>query len=108
MELIKNSWSSGWIPYEWNKACIILIHKKWDNNDPASLRPITIQSVGHKIFTSCLCGVAFDFLKINGFVENNIQKALLVSRTLEHTAMMGHIIEKAGITQRSSVITSWI
>ena len=107
LELIKNIWSSGCIPSEWKKACTILIHKKGDTNDPANFRPITLQSVGLKIFTSCLRDSIFDFLKINGFVENKIQKGFThkVSGTLEHTAMMGTIINKARIKQRSLVIT---
>ena len=67
----------------------------------------TLQSVGLKIFTSCLLDSIFDFLKINGFVKNKIQKGFThkVSGTLEHTAMMGNIINKAQIKQRSLVIT---
>ena len=107
MELIKNIWSSGCIPSEWKKACTILIHKKGETNDPANFRPIALNSVGLEIFTSCLCDSIFDFLKINGFVENKIYKGFThkVSGTLESTAMMGNIINKARIKQRSVVIT---
>ena len=107
MELIKNIWSSGCIPSEWKKACTILIHKKGDTNDPANVRPITLQSVGLKIFTSCLRDSIFDFLKINGFVENKIEKDFThkVSGTLEHTAIMGNVRNKARMKQRSLVIT---
>ena len=106
-ELIKIVWSSGCVPSEWKKACTILIHKKGDTNDPSNFRPITLQSVGLKIFTSCLRDSIFDFIRINGFVENKIQKGFThkVSGTLEHTAMMGNIINKARIKQRSLVIT---
>ena len=45
--------------------------------------------------------------KKNGFVENKIQMGFThkVSGALEHTAMMGNIINKARIKQRSLVIT---
>ena len=68
---------------------------------------MTLQSVGLKIFTSCLRDSIFDFLKINAFVENKIQKGFThkVSGTLVHTAMMGNIINKARMKQRSLVIT---
>ena len=107
LELIKNILSSGCIPSEWKKACIILIHKKGETNDPANFRPITLQSVGLKIFASCLRDSIFDFLKINGYDENESQKGFThkVSGTLEHTAMMGNIINKTRIKQRSLVIT---
>ena len=70
-------------------------------NNPANFRPITLQSAGLKIFTSCLRDSIFDFIKINGFVENKIQKGFThkVSGTLEHTAMIGNIINKARIKQ---------
>ena len=97
MELIKKIWSSGCIHSEWKKACTILIHKKGDTNDQTNFTPITLQSVGLKIFASCLHDSIYEFLKINGFVENKIQKGFThkVSGTLEHTAMMINIINKA-------------
>ena len=106
-EVIKIVWSSGCALSEWKKACTILIHKKGDTNDPSNFRPITLQLVGRKIFTSCLRDSIFVFIRINGFVENKIQKGFThkVSGTLEHTAMMGNIINKARIKQRSLVIT---
>ena len=44
---------------------------------------------------------------MNGFVENKIQNSFThkVSGTLEHITMMGNIINKARIKQRSLVIT---
>ena len=103
-------WSSGFIPSEWKKAWTTLIYKKGDTNDAANFRPITLQSVGLKIFTSGLRDSIFDFLKINGFVENKIQKGFThkVSGTLQHTAMMGNIINKARIKQRYLAITLYL
>ena len=106
-ELIRITWSSGCVPSEWKKACTILVHKKGNTADPSNFRPITLQSVPLKIFTSCLRNSIFDFLKQNGFIEHKIQKGFThqVSGTLEHTAMMGHVINKARTKQRSLVIT---
>ena len=46
-------------------------------------------------------------LSLNKIISSSIkfQKALLISGTLEHTAMMGHIINKALIKQRSLIVT---
>ena len=52
--IIRSVWSSGEVPSEWKKACTILVHKKGDTADPANFRPITLESVPLKIFTSCL------------------------------------------------------
>ena len=106
-EIIAVVWKSGRVPSAWKRACTILVHKKGDHDDPANFRPITLQSVPLKIFTSCLHDTIFSFLKQNGFIEQRIQKGFThgVSGVLEHTSMMGHVINKARLKQRSVVIT---
>ena len=49
----------------------------------------------------------FTFLSNNGYLEHRIQKGFLpnLSGTLEHTAQMANIINKARINHRSLVIT---
>ena len=49
----------------------------------------------------------YSFLTVNNFIEHNIQKGFApnMSGTLEHTAQMANIINKARIKQRSLVIT---
>ena len=49
----------------------------------------------------------YSFLTSNNFIEHNIQKGFTpnLSGTLEHTAQMANIINKARIKQRSLVIT---
>ena len=106
-EIIAVVWKSGRVPSAWKRACTILVHEKGNHDDPANFRPITSQSVPLKIFTSCLRDTIFSFLKQNGFVEQRIQKGFThgVSGVLEHTSMMGHVINKARVKQRSVVIT---
>ena len=106
-EVIRCVWSSKSVPAEWKKACSILIHKKGDTNDPSNFRPITLETVPLKAFTSCLRNSMFSFLKANNFIENNIQKGFTpnLAGTLEHTAQMTNIINQARIKQRSVVIT---
>ena len=85
----------------------ILIHKKGGTNDPANFRPITLESIPLKVFTSCLRNKTFQFLVENNYIEQNIQKGLTpkLSGTLEHTAQMANIINKARTKQRSLIIT---
>jgi len=106
-DIISNVWSSGSVPSEWKKACTILIHKKGETNNPANFRPITLESIPLKVFTSCLRNSIFSFLSKNNLIEHKIQKGFTpgISGTLEHTAQMAHIINKARIKQRSVVIT---
>ena len=76
-ELFHAIWQSGDTPFEWKKACTILIRKKGDTSDPANFRPITLVSVPLKIFTSCLRDSIYTFLQANGFIEHRIQKGFL-------------------------------
>ena len=89
------------------KACTVLAHKKGDPNDPANFRPITLESIPLKIFTSALRNSIFDFLRLHNFVEHEIQKGFMpkLSGTLEHTSLMAHIIDRARARQRSLVVT---
>ena len=106
-DIIRSVWSSGEVPSEWKKACTILVHKKGDTADPANFRPITLESVPLKIFTSCLRNSLYQFLLENNYIESKIQKGFTpkISGTLEHTSQMANAINKARIKQRSLIIT---
>ncbi|XP_065066053.1 uncharacterized protein LOC135691968 [Rhopilema esculentum] len=106
-ELIRIIWSSGDIPEEWKLACTVLIHKRGDASNPENFRPITLETIPLKIFTSCLRDSMFAFLSANMYIEHRIQKGFLprLSGTFEHTAHMASIINKARIKQRAVVIT---
>ena len=100
-------WQSEETPLEWKRACTVLIHKKGDTSDPGNFRPITLESVPLKIFTSCRCDSIYTFLQANGFIEHQIQKGFLpkLSGTFEHTAQMANVINQARLKQRSLVVT---
>ena len=100
-------WLSGTVPDEWEKAYTILIHKKNDTTSPENFRPITLQTVPLKVFTSSLRNAMFTFLLANNFIEHKIQKGFIphISGTLEHTVQMAYIINQARSRQRSVVIT---
>ena len=96
-ELIRSVWLSGSITNEWKKACTVLIYKNGDTSIPSNFRPITLESIPLKVFTSCLRNAMYSFLMANNFIEHNIQKRFTpnLSGTLEHTAQMANIINKA-------------
>ena len=89
------------------KACTILVHKKGDTADPNNFRPIALESVPLKIFTSCLRNSLYQFPLVNNYIESKIQKGFTpkISGTLEHTSQMANVINKARIRQRSLIIT---
>ena len=64
----------------------MLAHKKSNNDDPSNFRPITLESVPLKVFTSCLRDSIFAFFKEN-FIEAEIHKGFTpkVSGVVEHT-----------------------
>ncbi len=74
---------------------------------PSNFRPITLESIPLKVFTSCLRNAMYTFLTANNYIEHRIQKGFTpnISGTLEHTAQMANIINKARSKQRSLVIT---
>ena len=106
-ELFSLLWNSGEIPMSWKRACTVLVHKKGDTSDPSNFRPITLESVPLKIFTSCVRDSMFSYLSSNNYLEHKIQKGFLpkLSGTFEHTAQMAHVINKARVKQRYLVIT---
>ena len=100
-DLIHDIWLSGTVPTKWKRACT-----KY-TNDPSNFRSITLESIPLKVFTSCIRNAIYSYLVSNNFIEQNIQKGFTpnLSGTLEHTAQIADIINKARIKQRSVVIT---
>src|SRR6218665_496925 len=52
----------------------ILVYKKGETSDPANFRPITLQPVWCKIFTTILKNRVYSFLSDNDFIDKKIQK----------------------------------
>ena len=72
------------------KAMTILIHKSDDPSNPKNFRPITLENVFLKVYTSFIRNRIFEYLKAN--VECRIQKGFIpkISATIEHTAVCIH------------------
>ena len=100
-------WEKGQIPEAWRKAISILIYKKGETDDPGNFRPITLEPVLLKVFTSFLRNRMFEFMVKNNYAESCIQKGFIpgISGTFEHIASMSHIINQAKLKQRSVTIT---
>ena len=85
----------------------ILIYKKDSTDNPANFRPITLEPVALKIFTSSLRHKICAFLRQNNFIESHIQKGFVhnMSGTFEHTAHLVYVINNARVKQRSLHVT---
>ena len=106
-KIIQVAWCNRTIPEAWKRAVTILIHKKDSTHDPASFRPITLQSIPLKVFTSVVRNKLFVYLTKNNYIETNVQKGFTpgMTGTYEHTAQLAHIIRQAKKKQRSLVVT---
>ena len=76
-DIIRIVWESGRVPSEWKKACTVLVHKKGTSDDPANFRPITLESVPLKVFTSCIRDSIFPFLLKMNLSKQKSKKGLL-------------------------------
>ena len=94
-------------PSAWRKAVTILIYKKGDPSLPENFRPITLEPVSLKIFTSLLRNRVYDFLIRNSYVEMHYQKGFTpgLSGTFEHISEMEHIINHSRSKQNSVTIS---
>ena len=68
---------SNTLPAQWTKAATILIHKKGDPSLPENFRPITLEPVSLKIFTSLLRNRVFTYLINNQYIESHYQKGFM-------------------------------
>ena len=107
LAIFKEIWKQKYIPTCWRKACTILIHKKDATDDPSNFRPITLESVMLKIFTSFMRNRMYDFLVKNKYIESSIQKGFVpgMSGTFEHISHLTHVINQARNKQKSVTIT---
>ena len=100
-------WETNHIPTSWKRAVSILIYKKDFTDNPANFRPITLEPVALKIFTSSLRNKICAFLRQNNFIESHIQKGFVhnMSGTFGHTAHLAYVINNARVKQRSLHVT---
>ena len=73
--ILVEAWKAGSVPSTWKSVATVPINKKGDPTVPANFRPITLESVLLKVFTSLIRNRMFDFFLKNKYLKYNIQKA---------------------------------
>src|SRR6218665_3907220 len=78
----------------WKRSVTILIYKKEETSDPANFRPITLQPMWWKIFTTILKNRIYSFFSDNDFIDKKIQKGFWpkMDGVSEHTELRTHLI----------------
>ena len=99
-------WTRKQVPTCWKRGSTILIHKKGDTADPSNFRPITLQPVWYKIFSSVYGHRLHTWLKKTGSIDADLQKGFWpgVDGVAEHTEMLTNIMRDAKRHQRSLVV----
>ena len=97
----------GRIKYVRKYGTTVPIYKKGCNKNVENFRPITLQPVFAKVFSSVLRNRIYGFLVTNKFIETNIQKGFWddISGTVEHTEHLTYIINHARLHQRQVIVT---
>ena len=85
------------VPSSWKRGATILIYKKGATDDPSNFRPITLQPVWHKVFTSVYTSKMYQFLNENHHLYPDTQKGFMkgVDGVIEHTELLSHILRVA-------------
>ena len=91
----------------WRSGVTVLAHKKDDFGKPVNFRPITLQPVLSKVFTSLIRNRLYIFATDNRYIETNIKKVFWekIPGCFEHIETQTHMINNARIKQRCCVIT---
>ena len=94
-EIISHCWTAKYFPRVWKNGVTVLAYKKGELNNPENFRPITLQPVMSKVFTSLIKDRIYKYLCSNNYIDQNIQKGFWtnVSGTIEHTETLTHLIK---------------
>ena len=105
--IITHCWTNQIFPSSWKQAFTILIYKKKAKSDPSNFRPITLQPILAKVYSSLIRNRMYCYLLDNDYIETKIQKGFWksISGTIEHTELLSNIINNARIKQRQVIIT---
>jgi uncharacterized Zn-finger protein len=106
-QILTVCWEQKIFPEAWKNGITILAHKSGPADQPSNFRPITLEPILAKIFTSILRNRIYRFVKSNDFIEDTFQKGFWsdISGTIEHTETMTFMINNARVRQRNLVIT---
>ena len=89
MENNFTSVDQSWISKAWKQGITILAYKKDSDTDPVTFRPLTLQPVMSKIFTSIIRNRLYNFIAANNYIESNVQKDFgTISQAVMNTLML--------------------
>ena len=102
--LMPKLWKGQNIPSVWKKAVTILIFKSDNPSNPKNFRPITLENVFVKVYTSFIRNRIFEYLKANDYIECRVQKGFIakISGTIEHTPACIHYTARQKKTENIS------
>lgn len=105
--ILVHCWNNRIFPEEWKYAFTILIYKRDCNKDPKNFRPITLQPILAKVYSSFIRNRMYTYLVKNKFIETNLQKGFWseISGCIEHTELLTYVINHARLKQRQVIIT---
>ena len=106
-KIITECWRLKNIPTCWKTGATILIYKKGSTSDPANFRPISLQPVWYKVFSTFYKNRLYNFLIKNNYIEQNMQKGFFpgCDGVLEHTEQLTQIMQDAKKHSRGLVVT---
>ena len=98
-KIMEFCWKNKYFPTVWKNGITVLIYKKLDSafaNDPANFRPITLEPVIAKVFTSLIRNRIYGYISKNNYIDSHIQKGFWqgISGTVEHTELMSYLIDQ--------------
>ena len=104
--IISHCWEKQTFSKTWKYAFTILVYKKGDKKVASNFRPITMQPVFAKVYSSLMRNRIYKFLLENNYIELKIQKGFWsdISGVIEHTEWT-YIINHARKKQRQAIIT---
>ena len=90
----------------WKYAFRTLIYNKGDKKVPSNFRPITLQLVFAKVYSSLIRNRIYKFLLESNYIESRTQKRFSsdISLVLQHTELLTYMISHAG-EKRLAIIT---
>ena len=101
-------WKNKYFPTVWKSGITVLIYKKLDPafaNDPANFRPIILEPIIAKVFTSLIRNRIYGYISKNNYIDSHIQKGFWqdISGTVEHTELMSYLIVMPAINNAASL-----
>ena len=99
VKITQTAWKEKTFSKIWRSGVTVLAHKKDDPGKPEGFRPITLQSVLSKVFTSLIRNRLYTFAADNGCIETNIRKGFWekIFGCVEHIETVTYMINNGHI-----------